>query len=121
MGWFLYDNGLRHETVKENKLFAANDKVEYRIANASIKYWNGTVPRYIHEIVKLLLLRYSNRLQITLDSAQRKTNTKKEMNIVIRVKNIVKNKLKYRKCENNGSFIYSWKNEIHVLLLFSIS
>ena len=28
----------------------ASDRVEYRIANAVFKYWNGIVQGYIHEI-----------------------------------------------------------------------
>ena len=53
------------------------------------------------------LFTYSTRLQIALDSALWKTNTKKEIFAVLSVKNKTKNKPKYEKYGNSGSFIYS--------------
>ena len=43
------------------------------------------------------LFTYSTRLQTALDSALRKTNTKKDIFAVLSVKNKIKNKPKYEK------------------------
>ena len=40
------------------------------------------VPRYIHEIFKSLLCRYSTRSQMTLDIALQKTNKKKSLSLI---------------------------------------
>ena len=52
-----------------------SDRVEYCIANTTLKYWNGTVPGYIHELFKPSLCSYSTRSQKALNIPLRKTNT----------------------------------------------
>ena len=44
-----------------------SDRVDYCIANTIFKYWNGIVPRYVHEMFKPSLCRCSLRSQMTLD------------------------------------------------------
>ena len=52
-----------------------SDRVEDCIVNTVFKYWDGTVPGYIHEMFKPSLCRYSTRSQMALDIPLRKTNT----------------------------------------------
>ena len=44
-----------------------SDRVEYCIANAVFKYWNGIVSGYIHEMFKSSLCRYRTGSQMALD------------------------------------------------------
>ena len=43
-----------------------SDRVDYCIANAVFKYWNGIVSGYVHEIFKHSLCRCRLRSQMTL-------------------------------------------------------
>ena len=52
-----------------------SDRVEYCIANTVYKYWNRTVPGYIHEMFKPSHCRYSTRSQMAFDIPRQKTNT----------------------------------------------
>ena len=52
-----------------------SDRVEYYIVSTFFKYWNGTVPGYIHEIFKPSICKYSTRSQVALDIPLQKTNT----------------------------------------------
>ena len=51
-----------------------SDRVDYCIANTAFKYWNGIVPRYVHEMFKPSLCRCSFRSQMTLDIPPPKKN-----------------------------------------------
>ena len=62
--------------MKKINWLQVRDRVEYCIPNTGIlKYWNGIVPEYIHEMFKPSLCRYSTRPQMALDIPLRKTNT----------------------------------------------
>ena len=52
-----------------------SDRVEYCIANTAYKYWNRTVPGYIHEMFKSSHCRYSMRSQMAFDIPLQKSNT----------------------------------------------
>ena len=54
---------------------SVSDRVEHCIVNTVCNYWNGIVPGYIHEIVKLSLCRYITRSQMALDIPLQKINT----------------------------------------------
>ena len=56
----------------------ASDRVEYCIVNTVFKYWNVIAPRYIHEMFKPSLCRYSTRSKMALNLPLQKANTKQK-------------------------------------------
>ena len=54
-------------------------RVDNCIVNTVFKNWNGIAPRYIHEMFKFSLRRYSTRSQMALDIPLRKTNTRQKV------------------------------------------
>ena len=63
---FLGDFISIHYTLeKYTGFFLASNWVEDYIVNTNCRYWNGIVPRYIYEIFKPSLRRFSTRSQIT--------------------------------------------------------
>ena len=63
----------RSVALQENKL-TSGQRVEYCIANTGFNRWIGTVPGYVHEMLKPSLSTYSTRSQMVLDIPLRKTN-----------------------------------------------
>ena len=63
-----------------------SDRVDYCIANTVFKYWNGIVPRYVHEIFKPSLCRCSLKSQMTLDIPLPKKNYRAKKLILLGAK-----------------------------------
>ena len=60
--WRFYINPLHFRKIY---WLLASNWVEDYIVNTNCRYWNGIVPRYIYEIFKPSLRRFSTRSQIT--------------------------------------------------------
>ena len=81
------------DTLRSRKInwLPPSDRVEYCITNTVFKYWNGTVPMYIHETFKPSLYRYSTSSQMALGTPLKNKHREKSLSF-LGPKNMVQNK-----------------------------